>query len=133
MRRANFPSSRGLAAPGGLVTFRLSERDSGSATKTLQRTKKAIVVATGCATRTRMPGIGSCWIISRGIEMVGVDPVRVLLCPSAHTGKSCSLMPELPAGRAEVLGSHEQIFGVNEQIPERGESDLKSTALRCLP
>jgi hypothetical protein len=23
--------------------------------------------------------------------------------PFAHTGKSCSLIPELPAGRAEVL------------------------------
>jgi hypothetical protein len=37
--------------------------------------------------------------------MVGADPARVLLCPSAHTGKSCSLIPELPAGRAEVLFS----------------------------
>jgi hypothetical protein len=46
---------------------------------------------------------GSCWVISSGAEMVGVVPVRVLLCPSAHTGKSCSLIPELPAGRAEVL------------------------------
>jgi hypothetical protein len=46
---------------------------------------------------------GSCWVISPGVEMVGADPARVLLCPSAHTGKSCSLIPELPAGRAEAL------------------------------
>jgi hypothetical protein len=30
---------------------------------------------------------GSCWVISPGVEMVGVVPVRVLLCPS-HTRAS---------------------------------------------
>jgi hypothetical protein len=68
----------------------------------LQRTEEAIVVATG-APRER--GC-SAWVVL-GHFAGGRDgrcrPGASAPLPFAHTGKSCSLIPELPAGRAEVL------------------------------
>jgi hypothetical protein len=68
----------------------------------LQRTEEAIVVATG-APRER--GCAE-WVVL-GHFAGGRDgtcrPGASAPLPFAHTGKSCSLIPELPAGRAEVL------------------------------
>ncbi len=47
----------------------------------------------------------SCWVISPGGRDGRCRPGASAPLPFAHTGKSCSLIPELPAGRAEVLFS----------------------------
>jgi len=68
----------------------------------LQRTEEAIVVATGAPRQHGCPA----WVVL-GHFAGGRDgrcrPGASAPLPFAHTGKSCSLIPELPAGRAEVL------------------------------
>jgi hypothetical protein len=90
--------SRGNCREGRPVTA----RKQTLALSSNRSAEEAIVVATGAPRERGCPA----WVVLghfAGVEMVGVDPARVLLCPFAHTGKSCSLISELPAGRAEVL------------------------------
>ncbi len=63
---------------------------------------EALVVATGAPRQRGCPA----WVML-GHFAGGRDgrcrPGASAPLPFAHTGKSCSLIPELPAGRAEVL------------------------------
>jgi hypothetical protein len=67
----------------------------------LQRTDEAIAVATGVPRERGLPALpggrdGRC------------GPGASAPLPFAHTGKSCSLIPELSAGRAEVQAFERQ-------------------------
>jgi hypothetical protein len=96
-QRANFPAS---LLPGGVTPTTRRRIATLSLRRKMARSPSR---SGGWRTRLQHHRKGQKPSPAAGYFFARVDVAGALPLPFAHTGKSCSLIPELPAGRAEVL------------------------------